>query len=84
MLGIIMEGEISKDCVEDIQTCLNCEKLIRFEEGRYTVKFWCTAEDRFDCPHLRRFYKEEELKKIDEWKRHMKVKQKGGNEHRQA
>lgn len=63
-----MKSEILKECIEEIEACLRCKRLINFREGKVTVKIECTAEDRFDCPRLRVFYSEEELKKIDNWK----------------
>jgi len=64
-----VESEIRKDCKEEIEVCLHCERLLEFQECEYTVKVKCTAVDRFDCPRLRRFYSKEELDRIDRWKK---------------
>lgn len=63
-----MDVEIVKECTEEIGICLRCKNLITFEEGEKVVRIKCLAEDRFDCPRLRAFYSEEELRKVDAWK----------------
>jgi hypothetical protein len=49
----VVESEISKDYgSEDIATCYQCKKLLKFEDRGKTVYIKCSAEDRFDCPRL--------------------------------
>lgn len=52
-----MESEISKDYgSEDIATCCQCEKLLKFEDRGKTVYIECSARDRFDCPRLLKIF----------------------------
>jgi hypothetical protein len=57
-----MESWISKEDAEEIESCRRCPKLLRMEDLGGEVYVECAAEDRFDCPELRRHFSEEEVR----------------------